>query len=426
HKAGQSGSSDKAERPGGAGSQPGSSSVEASDPDRAREAARRGLCTLRLPHYMALFSQCLEPVGFLQALRSLALGVVSHLQGAASPEELTFVRRELQRLEQELAEGPGLLEDAELGRCEDCVAAAFGQLCLAVRAAPPQAPRETELFLQGCARDQLERRLLGLCRQVQGSAVVALRQPLLARAVEQHRPRRPQMARLCQKLNAVLGAGLLCLLSEAGLTRREPALLLGVWGERVGALHRRVAEALAQCARHFRPQAQEDLDQALGRAAPAAPAEAAAGLLRTLEQNYDWLRWAVMAWQGGAEAPEEVLAQGNFVAGRGPAGLQLVACYSETPAALDRGRTNRLIGELEWKLPNPPPEVYASLEAEPHRAGGYLARRMLQKLAEGLGPAVTLLVVPGKLEMKSGFPPAASLLHEYRHRLASGTVCIFG
>lgn len=374
---------------------------------------------------MALFSQCLEPVGFLQALRSLALGVASHLQGTASPEELTFVRRELQRLEQELAEGPGLLEDGQLGRCEDCVAAAFGQLCLAVRAGPPQAPRETERFLQCCARDPLERPLLGLWRRVQGSAVVALQQPLLAQAVALHGPRRPQMARLCQKLNAVLGAGLLCLLGEAGLTQRDPALLLGVWSARVGALHQRAKEALAECAQHFRPQAQEDLELALGQAALPGPAEVAAGLLRTLEQNYDWLSWAVMAWQGGPEA-QEVLAQGSFVAGRGPTGLQLVACYSEKPATLDRVRTNHLIGELEWKLPNPPPEVYASLEAEPTRARDYLARRMLQKLAEGLGPAVTLLVVPGKLEMKSSFPPAASLLHEYRHRLASGTVCIFG
>ncbi|KAF7236614.1 Protein rapunzel [Varanus komodoensis] len=381
---------------------------------------------------MALFSRRLEPVGFLQSLRSLALGVVSHLQGAAAPDELAFVRRELEALERELAGGPGLLEDGELGLCEDCVAGVFAQLALAARATGPHAARERELFLQRCARDELERRLLALCRLVQGSAVLALRRPLLEQAVERHRPRRPQLARLCQKLGAVLGAGLLCLLSEAALAGRDPALLLGAWAERVAALHGRAEDALARCATYFPEQAREDVEQALGEAAAAAgPAELAAGILRKLEHNYDWLRWAVMAWQAPGPEPEagqeeEVLAQGNFVAGRASSGLHVVACYQESPTALDRARTNRLIGELEWKLPNPPPEVYASLEAEPARASGYLARRMLQKLAEGLGPSVTVLVVPGKLAMKSSFPAEASLLHEYRHRLASGTVCIFG
>ncbi|XP_039204110.1 uncharacterized protein LOC120310117 [Crotalus tigris] len=381
---------------------------------------------------MALFSQCLEPVGFLQSLRSLALGVVSHLQGgAATAEELAFVRREVELLERELAAGPGLLEDGELDVCEDSVAAAFGQLCLAVRAAPPAARLETELFAQSCARDKLERRLLCLWRRLQGNAVLTLQRPLLEQAVQRHRPRRPQMALFCQKLNAVLGAGLLCLLCQAGLAKRDPALLLGVWDQRVAALHRRMKEALGQCKGYFREQAQEDVERALEQAAPPDPAELAASVLRKLEQNYDWLCWAVMAWRAEGEAEGEagggeVLAQGSFVTARGAAGLRLVACYRESPSALDRARTNQLIGELEWKLPNPPPEVYASLEAEPARARGYLARRMLQKLAEGLGPGVTVLVVPGKLETKSSFPLAASLLHEYHHRLASGTVCIFG
>ncbi|XP_058041519.1 uncharacterized protein LOC131199596 isoform X2 [Ahaetulla prasina] len=383
---------------------------------------------------MALFSQCLEPVGFLQSLRSLALGVVSHLQGSATAEELAFVRREVELLERELATGPGLLEDGGLDACEDCVAAAFGHLCLAVRAAAPAAQLETELFVQGCEREKLERRLLVLWRRLQGNAVLTLQRPLLEQAVQRHRPRRPQMALFCQKLNAVLGAGLLCLLCQAGLAKRDPALLLGVWDQRVAALHKRMKEALAQCKGYFHQQAQEDveraLEQALEQAAPPDPAQLATLLLRQLEQNYDWLCWAVIAWraEGKAEGETgsgEVLAQGSFVTAQAAAGLHLVACYRESPSALDRARTNQLIGELEWKLPNPPPEVYASLEAEPGRARGYLARRMLQKLAEGLGPDVTLLVVPGKLEMKSSFPLAASFLHEYHHRLASGTVCIF-
>ncbi|XP_062830428.1 uncharacterized protein LOC134297297 [Anolis carolinensis] len=398
---------------------------------------------------MALLSQGLEPVGFLQALRSLALGAVAHLQGSASAEELAFVRRELELLERELAAGPGLLEDGGLAVLEDCVAASFAHLCLAVRAGgSPHAARETDLFLQGCVGDKLERRLLGLWRRVQGCSVVALQRPLLAQVVEQHRPRRPDAARLCRKLMAVLGAGLLALLCEAGLTRRDPALLLGVWGERVAAVHSRTKEALALCAGYFRPQAQEDLQQALilhqQKKAKASPdlAELAAGLLRKLEQNYDWLSWAVMAWkeeeveeeeeEGGEEGEEgpakgSVLAQGDFVAGRAPeAGLRAVACFRESPSALDRACIHRLVGDLEWKLPNPPPEVYARLEARPALARGYLARRMLRKLAEGLGPSVTVLVVPGPLEMRSNFPAAASLRHEYRHRMASGTVCLFG
>lgn len=380
----------------------------------------------------AWFWRCLEPVGFLQSVQALGLGLVAQLQGSASAEERAFVCRALEQLEQELAGGPGLLEEAELGACEDGVAGAFGQLCLAVRAGPAEAARETELFLEACGQERLERRLLTVWRLVQGSAVVARRRPLLEQAVEQHRPRRPQMARLCHKLNGVVGAGLLCLLCQAGLTRRNPALLLGVWDARVGALHQRMKEALARCAHAFRQQAREDVEEALAatEATATAPPELAGGVLRKLEENYDWLRWAVMAWQGPQEEeeerPEGVLAQGRFVAGRAPSGLQVVACYGESPSALDKARTHRLIGELEWKLPNPPPEVYARLEAEPAHASDYLARRMLQKLAEGLGPDVTLLVVPGKLAMKSNFPPASSLLHEYHHRLAQGTVCLFG
>ncbi|CAM2095328.1 unnamed protein product [Caretta caretta] len=183
---------------------------------------------------------------------------------------------------------------------------------------------------------------------------------------------------------------------RAGLTGRDGALLLARWAGRVGALHQRMKEAVAQCAAYFQGQEQEDLAGGLAPAPRPGPAEVAARVLKKLEKNFDWLRWAV------------------------------VACYSESPSSLDKGRTHQLIGELEWKLPNPPPEVYASLEAEPAQARGYLAQRMLQKLGEGLGPSVTVHVVPGKLEMRSNFPPAACLLHEYRHRLASGTVCIFG
>ncbi|XP_038224846.1 uncharacterized protein LOC119841454 [Dermochelys coriacea] len=378
---------------------------------------------------MALFGQLLEPHGYLQSLRSLVLGVVAQLQGTATPEELEFVQRELELLDRELAGGPGLLDDAEVGRCEDSVAAVYGQLGAAVRAGAAHAPREKELFLQSCAQHELERQLLGLCRRVQGVSVLAGRPALLEQAVQAHRPRRWQMARFCQQLGLVVGAGLLCLLTQAGLTGRDGALLLGRWAGRMGALHQRMKEAMAQCRAYFPGQAQDDLAGVLAQAPLPGPAEVAARVLKKLEKNYDWLRWAVMAW-GGEPQPgpdgDQVLAQGNYITSQAACGLQVVACYSESPSSLDKGRTHQLIGELEWKLPNPPPEVYASLEAEPAQARGYLAQRMLQKLGEGLGPGVTIHVVPGKLEMRSNFPPATCLLHEYRHRLASGTVCIFG
>ncbi|KAF7649162.1 hypothetical protein LDENG_00145800 [Lucifuga dentata] len=103
-----------------------------------------------------------------------------------------------------------------------------------------------------------------------------------------------------------------------------------------------------------------------------------------------------------------------------------MACYRDTPTSLDKSRIHQLIVDLEWKIPNPPPEVYAAIEEDPGRARRYLASRMLQKLQEGLGAGVAVHVVPGRMEMKCNFPPASYYLYEYKHRLASGTVCVFG
>ncbi|MGH0138577.1 UNVERIFIED_CONTAM: hypothetical protein FKN15_072999 [Acipenser sinensis] len=116
----------------------------------------------------------------------------------------------------------------------------------------------------------------------------------------------------------------------------------------------------------------------------------------------------------------------NLISVSDPSGLQVVACYSGAPSSLDKGRIHQLIMDLEWKIPNPPPEVYATIEAEPHYARTYLASRMLNKLEEGLDKGVSVHVVPGKMEMKCNFPQACFFLYEYKHRLASGTVCIFG
>lgn len=81
---------------------------------------------------------------------------------------------------------------------------------------------------------------------------------------------------------------------------------------------------------------------------------------------------------------------------------------------------------LEWKILNRLPEVFASIEEEPDRARCYLASRILRQLQEVLGPGTSVHVVLGRMEMKCNFPPASFYLHENKHRLASGTVCVFG
>ncbi|CAB1328850.1 unnamed protein product [Coregonus sp. 'balchen'] len=104
----------------------------------------------------------------------------------------------------------------------------------------------------------------------------------------------------------------------------------------------------------------------------------------------------------------------------------VVACYRDTPTSLDKSRIHQLIVDLEWKIPNPPPEVYVSIEEDPGKARCYMASRMLKKLQERLGSAVDVHVVPDKMEIKCNFPQASYYLYEYKHRLASCTVCGFG
>lgn len=211
------------------------------------------------------------------------------------------------------------------------------------------------------------------------------------------------------------------------------------WCDRMAALYRKMKNTGSRCLGYFLEQAEADVRQRINEAVQnrAAPDEAAESVLKTLEKNYDWLRWAVMLHPavGPLEdvndktqedvAAEEQLSNFLCVASEPPV-PHVVACYRDTPTSLDRSRIHQLIVDLEWKIPNPPPEVYATFEEDPDRARRYLASRMLRKLQEGLGSGVAVHVVPGRMEMKCNFPQASYYLYEYKHRLASGTVCIFG
>lgn len=247
----------------------------------------------------------------------------------------------------------------------------------------------------------------------------------------------------------MLGTGLLCLFTQASLTGRDQALLMKTWSDRMGALYRKMKNQGGRCLGYFLEQAEGDVREQLQEAVQnrSPPEEAAASILKTLEKNYDWLRWAVMLhpavgpMEDEKDGEEEEEEETKEVAPPPPQPQQstnlisvaseppvphVVACYRDTPTSLDKSRIHQLIVDLEWKIPNPPPEVYASIEEDPGRARRYLASRMLSKLQEGLGSGVAVHVVPGRMEMKCNFPPASYYLYEYKHRLASGTVCVFG
>ncbi|KAJ8283103.1 hypothetical protein COCON_G00056220 [Conger conger] len=361
---------------------------------------------------MALFGKVLEPVGYMQTLRGVVQNISSYLGGSGTPEELELVKKHLEHMEQELcAGGLGLLEDEEVHALEGDVALAFAQLGALVRAAPAHTQKEAEVFLQHAQALRLERQLLALHARLAGLAPLTAQPPLLEQLIQSRRPKRWEMRQFCEKVNLVLGSGLLCLFVQASLMGRDQALMMKVWGERMGALYRKMKSSGALCSGYFLEQAREDVRSLSGDAQLSSrpPEEQAAAILKTLEKNYDWMRWAVMvhppfAAEEGGGASEE--GRGNLlsVAPELPAGAAVVACFRDTPTSLDKSRIHQLIVELEWKIPNPPPEVYASLEEEPERAGRYLAGRMLRKLREGLGAGVAVHVVPGPMEMKCNFP----------------------
>ncbi|CDQ60600.1 unnamed protein product [Oncorhynchus mykiss] len=386
---------------------------------------------------MAMFGKVLEPVGYMQTMRTLVEGICTYLGGSASAEETDLARKNLDYIDQELAAaGPGLLTDQEVHRLEDDLAVVYYQLGAVVRAQSEFTKRETEVFLQYVQEHRLERQLTALHSRLMGVSVLTDQPTLLEELVQSRKPKRWEMREFCVKVNFVLGTGLLCLFTEAFLTGRDQALLMKTWSERMGALYRKMKTTGGRCSGYFLQQAEEDVRQQLQEAmqSRSAPEEAAAGILKTLEKNYDWLRWAVMVHpamgpleEDGGEGRGNTLQPNHFLSVSSEAPCpHVVACYRDTPTSLDKNHIHQLIVDLEWKIPNPPPEVYAAIEEDPGKARRYLASRMLKKLQEGLGSAVAVHVVPGKMEMKCNFPQAAYYLYEYKHRLASGTLCVFG
>ncbi|XP_006793670.1 uncharacterized protein LOC102795190 isoform X1 [Neolamprologus brichardi] len=390
---------------------------------------------------MAMFGKVLEPVGYMQTVRVLVQGICSYLGGSATQEETELAKKNLDHIDQELgATSYGLLKDQEVHQLENDLAVVYYQLGTAVRAQSDFTKKETEVFLQYVQDYRLERQLTALYNRLMGVSALTDQPPLLEEVILSRKPKRWELSEFCVKINFVLGTGLLCLFTQASLTGRDQALLIKSWSDRMGALYRKMKNTGGRCLGYFLEQAEEDIRQQLQEAVHnrLPPDEAAGSILKTLEKNYDWLRWAVMLHP--AVGPEEEEEEGGENEGeateRQPGNLlsvaseapipHVVACYRDTPTTLDKSRIHQLIVDLEWKIPNPPPEVYASIEEDPGRARRYLASRMLKKLQEGLGSGVAVHVVPGRMEMKCNFPQASYYLYEYKHRLASGTVCVFG
>ncbi|XP_044222222.1 uncharacterized protein LOC122992472 [Thunnus albacares] len=393
---------------------------------------------------MALFGKVLEPVGYMQTVRVLVQGICSYLGGSATAEETEVAKKNLDQIDQELgASGNGLLDDQEVHRLEDDLAVVYYQLGTAVRAQSDFTKKETEVFLQYVKDYRLERQLTALYNRLMGVSALTDQPTLLEELILNRKPKRWELREFCVKINFVLGTGLLCLFTQASLTGRDQPLLMKTWSDRMGDLYRKMKNTGCRCLGYFLEQAEEDVRQQLNEAVQnrQPPEEAAACILKTLEKNYDWLRWAVMLHPAPGpkedekdeetqEEKEGIPAEqqlNNFLSITSEAPIpHVVACYRDTPTSLDKSRIHQLIVDLEWKIPNPPPEVYAAIEEDPGRAQRYLATRMLKKLQEGLGSAVAVHVVPGRMEMKCNFPPASYYLYEYKHRLASGTVCVFG
>lgn len=382
----------------------------------------------------------------MQAVKVLAQGICSYLDGIASAEETEAVKKNLEHIDHELnGSGQGLLEDKEVHSLEDDLAVVYNQLCTAVRAQSDFTKRETEVFLQFVKDYHLERQLIALYNRLMGLSTLSDHRPLLEELILNRKPKRWELAQFSVKVNTVLGTGLLCLLTQASMTGRDLALMMKTWTERMSALYKKMKNTGGRCLGYFLEQARVDVKEQLNQAVQerAAPDVAAGSILKALEKNYDWMHWAVMLHpaftpleeEQEGEEEGEVQEEGEEVTeepgqllsvASEPPVPHVVACYREAPASLDKSRIHQLIVDLEWKIPNPPPEVYAAIEEDPGHARRYLATRMLRKLQEGLGSGVSVHVVPGRMEMKCNFPPASYYLYEYKHRLASGTVCVFG
>ncbi|TSM94699.1 hypothetical protein Baya_8494 [Bagarius yarrelli] len=392
---------------------------------------------------MALFGKVLEPVGFMQTMRVLVEGICSYLSGSASSEDLDLVKKNLDHIDRELSSfGPGLLTDEEVHCLEYDLAVVYNQLGASVRAQAEFTKCEKEVFLRFVQEYRLERQLTALYSRMMGISVLTDQPTLLEKLVLNRKPRRWEIKEFCVKVNFVLGTGLLCLFVEASLTGRDQSLLLKNWSDRMASLYKKMKSTGGLCSGYFREQAKDDVKKQIleVRWSTNSPEQQAAEILKSLERNYDWLHWAVMVhprvacWKEAPVNEQEVTEEQSsypdlehFISVFSEASnSNVVACHRDTPSCLDKARIHQLIVDLEWKIPNPPPEIYAAIEEDPGKARLYLANRMFKKLQEGLGPNVAIYVIPSKMEMKCNFPQASYYQYEYKHRLASGTVCVFG
>ncbi|KAF7649166.1 hypothetical protein LDENG_00145790 [Lucifuga dentata] len=239
---------------------------------------------------MAMFGKVLEPVGYMQTMRVLVQGICSYLGSSATAEEAELVKKNLDQIDQELgASGHGLLEDQEVHQLEDDLTVVYYQLGTAVRAQSEFTKKETEDY-------RLERQLVALYNRLMGVSALTDQPTLLEELILSRKPKRWELREFCVKINFVLGTGLLCLFTQASLTGRDQALLMKTWSDRMGALYRKMKNTGGRCLGYFLEQAEHDVRQQLQEAVQnrAPPEEAAACILKTLEKNYDWLRWAVM------------------------------------------------------------------------------------------------------------------------------------
>ncbi|XP_073468809.1 uncharacterized protein [Aquarana catesbeiana] len=375
---------------------------------------------------MAVFAKAWESVGFLQSVNSVVLGLIAQINETATADEIEFVKKTLESIDRQLAAGKGLMRDSDVTKCEDSITVVYQQLATVIRAGKLYKDKEKEVFLQYVTDYKIDRQLNALYNRLLGISVLADQVTLLQQVIRDNHPRRWQMIAFCQQVNFVLATGLLCLFVNGSLTGRDTQVMMGRWTDKMAALYKRMEDTSRDCASYFKSQAQEDVEKYLPLNEALPDDEKASAIHKLMEKNYDWLRWAVMVSHPQTDKAVGVLVHGNYISVSGECGTQVVLSYSESPVSLDKGKINKLIGELEWKLPNPPPDIYANIEADPSYAKQYLAERMLKKLKTGLGSGVTIHTVPGKLDMAGNFPQASYVLYEYKHRMATGTVCIFG
>lgn len=112
-----------------------------------------------------------------------------------------------------------------------------------------------------------------------------------------------------------------------------------------------------RCSGYFLQQAKKDVRQQLQEVMQrrSAPEEAAAGIFKTLEKNYDWLRWAVMVHCAMGPLDEDGGRSGgplnrplHFLSVLSEAPCPHVeACYRDMPSSLDKSRIHQLIVDLE-------------------------------------------------------------------------------